>query len=382
MGPRGQQFIAELIGGTLSSPVTTATGVGMRYAVSDQPLPKSVEEWVRLMGSDALQGMLFQTLLGGITYGKGGDAASPDNLEVLAANNEQVRQLVEGRGTAPLPEPGGEMARSDTEVEVARKILSDRSAPPQSLREAIRTLIDRAVAEVRASLIARQLSSGGGLTRLTAHDLARTCQIGRDFTAEALIAHIGKSPHPVMIERMQAAHLGFDARHGFAVVTLPDGTKFLVDPTFAQFADQRTKAFTAESMLSSVEGSTLARDLLRDGMVPLTGDTARQYVMGLGASPADADAAAARLMFGDGALVTEIVRDGQVRRITARPDEADNHLSTVSDAEVTPLISLRETLKSMPPDHPLRPLLQSLTTRLETLARSMPSLPEPVPRVP
>ena len=36
-------------------------------------------------------------------------------------------------------------------------------------------------------------------------------------------------------------------------------------------------------MLSSVEGSTMARDLLRDGMVPLTEDAVRQYLTGLGA---------------------------------------------------------------------------------------------------
>jgi hypothetical protein len=206
------------------------------------------------------------------------------------------------------------------------------------------------------------------------------CVGGRDISAEAVIALLGNSPHEIRIERMQAQHLGFDSgssrpQHAFIVVTLADGTRFLIDPTFAQFADQigGGRSFTAEGMLSGVEGSTLARDLLRDGMVPLTDDAARQYVIGLGADPAAADAATARLMSGGATLLTEIVRNGQVERFPGRPEEAYEQVNTVSDPEVSPVISLRSMLSRMPADHPLRPLLESLTMRLEALY--LPPLP-------
>ncbi len=304
---------------------------------------------------------------------------APAEFATLSQLREEIRRLVQGEGIV-LPGPGGGIERSDREVDLARQTLRNPEATPEDQRAAIRVLAECAVAEYRASHMALEGEPGEPL-KLTAEDLRSMCMAGRDVTAEAIIALVGISPHPVRMERVQAAHLGFKSRHAFTVVTLADGTKFLVDPTFAQFADEAGgTSYTAESMLSGVEGGTLARDLLRDGVVPLTGDTALQYVIGLGADPAAANAAAERLISGDAAILTEIVRNGQVQRTSARPQEAYQHMATVSDPITSPLKMLQTALTRMPTDHPLRPLLESLVTDLEVLAKDLPRLPEPPPR--
>ena len=302
--------------------------------------------------------------------------ANPTESATLSQLREEIRRLVQGEGIT-VPGPGGGIERSDSEVDLARQTLRDPKATPEDQRAAMRVLAECAVAEYRASHMSLEGEPGEPL-KLTAEDLRSMCMAGRDITAEAIIALVGISPHTVQMERMQAAHLGFKSQHAFTVMTLADGTQFLVDPTFAQFADEAGgTSYTAESMLGSVEGSTLARDLLRDGVVPLTGDTARQYVIGLGAEPAAADAAAARLLSGDAAILTEIVRNGQVQRTTGRPQEAYQHMSTVSDPVTSPLKMLQTALTSLPTGHPLRPLLESLVTDLEVLAKDLPQMPEP-----
>ena len=138
------------------------------------------------------------------------------------------------------------------------------------------------------------------------------CGGGRDISADAILSRIGNSPHPITIERIQAAHLGIPRtnqfgettaqRHGLLIMTLPDGTRILVDPTAAQFTARSRPSFSAEHMLSTVEGASLAATLLRDGMIVLTPETAgeisRQYVMLLGADPGTAESFAARLLGG------------------------------------------------------------------------------------
>lgn len=305
----------------------------------------------------------------------------------LSQLNDEVRRLVQGEDTTPLPE----VERSNREIERAQRILQDPNATPQEQLEAIRALIERAVAEFRADQQMGTKDPGEPYT-LTARDLRGMCGGGRDISAEAIIALVGTSPHEVRIERIQAAHLGINTQHGFLVVTLADGSRFLVDPTFAQFADQiGGETYTAEPMLSSVEGSNMARDLLRDGVMPLTDDAMRQYVIGLGATSATADAATARLMSGGATLLTEIVRNGQVERFPGRPEGGFySNLITVSSGDPTrsPVIALTNALdgktengklvvQPLPPDHPLRPLLESLRARLEVLAATLPPLPEP-----
>jgi hypothetical protein len=71
-------------------------------------------------------------------------------------------------------------------------------------------------------------------------------------------------------------------------------------------------------MLSGVSGANTARTLLRDGFVPLTPETARHYVLGLGASPDEADAAATALIAGEASVLTDVVLRGKVERKAMR----------------------------------------------------------------
>ncbi len=327
----------------------------------------------------------------------------PAELLEIAERNVEVRQLVQGEGLA-LPETTEEMERSNTEVELAQHILQEPNIGPGDPRvhEAIRTVIERAVAEYRAYHTSGVGKTGKALG-LTADDLRLKCMAGRDISAEAIIALIGNSPHKIQIERIQAKNLGLDVQHAFAVVTLADGTRFLVDPTFAQFADENSRPvlpandrpgqpeylqeegmglpksfFTAGRMLESAEGSTLARDLLRDGMVPLTDDAWRLYVTGLGGDQATVDAATARLMSGGAAALTEVVRNGLVERFAGRPNETHEHMTTASDPVVSPLASLRIMLSRIPEGDPRRPLLESLMDQINELQND----PERFPPLP
>ncbi len=149
-------------------------------------------------------------------------------------------------------------------------------------------------------------------------------------------------------------------------------------PLYLEDTPEARPGFTAGRMFETVEGSGLARDLLRDGVVPLTDDAARQYVIGLGVDPANADAAVARLMSGGATLLTEIVRDGQVERFAGRPEaerapkiqgEISENVGSVSE-EGTFTNAIDRMLSGMPPNHPLWLLLDSLGTELGDLRRS------------
>jgi hypothetical protein len=308
---------------------------------------------------------------------------NPGEQDETARNNAEIDQLVRGEGVVRPPETREEIERSNTEAILARRILQNPNATPEQILDAFEALAERSIAEGRAFHQQRRLGTPSGepgrFRTLSAEDLALCCGVGRDITTEALITAIGNSPHEIRIERIQASHLGIGSTHSFSIVTLPNGTRYLIDPTFAQFANRTMKTFTAENMFNTTEGSAVARDLIRDGMVPLTDDAMRQYVIGLGADPLEADGVTAHLLSGRATLVTEIVRNGQAERFVGRPDKAYNEVNTVSDQEYSPVDWVREMFTYIPADHPHRPLLVSLLTRLQNLAVSgrLPPLLEP-----
>jgi hypothetical protein len=355
-----------------SPPTSHAPGEDDRLFTPDE-VGAAVETLGPARRGEATSGVLTRGPADGMT------AQTVEDVRVLSELNEAVRRLNQGEDTAPIPMTPEALQQSNAGVENARQILANSRATPQEQIAAIRMLVERAIAEYRLDHMTGSKPLGLSYM-LTSNDLRGMCQMGRDVSVEDIIALVGNSPHPITIERISAANLGIrvgthpSARHGFAIITLADGTRFLVDPTFAQFTDQISgKTFTSEPMLSAVEGATLARDLLRDGFVPFTADAARQYVIGLGADPATAPEVAARLLSGDATILTEIVQHGRVQRSTERPDEAFNHMSTVSDPGMSPLITLRAVLARMSADDPRRPLLAGLATRLEGLATHMPS---------
>lgn len=171
-----------------------------------------------------------------------------------------------------------------------------------------------------------------------------------------------------MVHRIQAAHLGINAQHAFTVIIKPDGSGFLVDPTFAQFTDQISgRSFTSKGMLADPRAVSVARNLLRDGFVPLTPANAHDYALGLGARADQAEAVAARIAAGDASILTEVIRNGRVSRISARPAEAENTLALpvdVDSPQAGTIHRIEQMLARLAPNDPLRPGLASLRNRL------------------
>jgi hypothetical protein len=284
----------------------------------------------------------------------------------VARLNEEVRQLVAGRGVEGGLESEAAMSRSDAEVALARRILSNPLSPPEAISQALQVVVERAVADFRA-LHLQEGGSGQG-QGLDADSLRGMCGGGRDVTADSIASLTVGTNVPIVVHRMQAAHLGFDARHAFTVIIMPDGTGFIVDPTFAQFADQVTgSTYTAENMLADPRAVRTARDLLRDGFMPLTPENAHDYALGLGAPPDIAAAVAARIAAGDASILTEVVANGAVTRASDRPGEAFNTLvlpQDLQDGGAGTIASITDILDRLPPEDPARPQLASLRDRL------------------
>jgi hypothetical protein len=299
------------------------------------------------------------------------------DVEVVSRLNDEVRALVAGRGVAESPE-GAAFERSQSEVELAARILQNPLSPPQAINQALQVIVERAVGEYRA--FRTQELAGRGESGLTADNLRGMCGDGRDITADSISALTIGSQSPVIVHRVQAAHLGIDAQHGFTVIILQDGSGYLVDPTFAQFADQISgDTFTSEGMLSDPDAVRAARDLLRDGFVPLTPENAQDYALGLGARPDQAARVAAQIVAGDASILTELVVDGEVTRASERPAEAFNSLSLPRDTDdpsIGNIPAIEAMLARLHSDDPARPLLASLRDRLIMMEALQPRVEE------
>lgn len=283
-----------------------------------------------------------------------------------------VRIATTGEGVE-LPRTPEEWTAMRNSVQQAQATLNNPGASPDQIRGALEAIARLAVAQARAYL-ATTAAPANAATPFTGEALAGMCGVGRDISADVVSqATIGQRT-PVVIERMQAAQMGIpgvDARHAFTVVTLPDGSRFLIDPTFAQFATPARRGMTAQGMQGTPEGAALSRELLTNGFIRLTGDTATQYALGLGASPELAQAYGAAIMFGHGSVLTEFVQNGRVVRVSARPGEADNTLLAPLTADQDGVggstVDLRRALQNLPANAPLRPILEDLLARLRGL---------------
>jgi hypothetical protein len=297
--------------------------------------------------------------------------------EDLARVNVEVKRLTGGVGLKPIPSTPATLEESNRKVEAARAVLARADATPEDIRGAALDIAERAVADFRARMLTFADSPGV----LTAKELQGMCGGARDISADSILSRIGNSPHPITIERIQAAHLGITRtnefgetsaqRHGLLIMTLPDGTRILVDPTAAQFTSRSRATFSAEHMLSTVEGASLAATLLRDGVVVLTPETApkisRQYVMLLGADPGTAEGFAARLLAGDATILTETIVNGQISRESAHPVEVMQHVHGADPEAPSVAESMKEVVKTVPANHPFRPILEELAEALQVL---------------
>jgi hypothetical protein len=193
---------------------------------------------------------------------------------------------------------------------------------------------------------------------LNAESLSGACGTGRDVSAASLGELGANSPRPIFLDRFQAEQVLGVNRHGFSVVTFPDGQQFLVDPTFGQF---RTGAGAV--LGESAGGSRLARDLLRDGFVELTDENARLYARALGVAESDAAAMGRRLTQGESPLLTEVVGEG-------RPSNVPQLSGNVPDYTVVEAIAtLEDHIAGLRAAGDPRGLIPSMEAMLERLRR-------------
>lgn len=278
----------------------------------------------------------------------------------------------------------------------------ERAASGAATRADVELLLQQAVADFRTYRLAQLAQTPTGAPesgRLGSDQVALSCGPGRDVSAEAFQSLTLGSAELVTIDRFQAGDFIAEQSHGFAVVTFggPPPLRFIVDPTFAQFADPgHPGRYTARPMLAEGAGAALARDLVRDGFIALTSpDVARRYALGLGASPEQARQIAQALWGGEGAvpqgsILREAIANGEVlrRETPAEPGEIRDLdiRSLAGDAELLDEISTM--LGRMPAGDPLRPRLQDLHDRLTALEevqrrtpiRSRAPAPEPARR--
>jgi hypothetical protein len=175
-----------------------------------------------------------------------------------------------------------------------------------------------------------------------------------------------------------------DQSHALALVTLPGGSRYLVDPTFAQFFAVVREGGSAPGtgVLGTVEGAELAATLLKEGVIPLTEDSARQYVIALGADTADSGAIAERLLAGDAAVVTDLIQDGKVERVEGSAEDNALNLANVMGVhgKQGSVEAVREAMLSLEPGDPRLALLEDLAAGLEALSHILPPLPEAAPK--
>jgi hypothetical protein len=214
-------------------------------------------------------------------------------------------------------------------------------------------LLAHAAADARA-MLAREGPAGAAsphaqyqsdLAEASWQCLTGQCGAGRDYLATSLATFLMDAQTPATIRRYQAFNVIEAGQHGFAVIEVP-GTppmRYLLDPTFAQFMRPagetlRLNGATANFLAEHPQGSFMARDLLRDGFIPLTEDSALLYARAMGAPPELAPAAAARLLAGGHADLTETVGGP-----AGRPPVTDinSNIDTLSAAEVVKFIGQR-----------------------------------------
>jgi hypothetical protein len=152
------------------------------------------------------------------------------------------------------------------------------------------------------------------LAALSWYNVRGQCGTGRDYVATSLGTLLMDADHPVVFQRFQAKEVFGVGKHAFAVVMVKDepGWAFILDPTFAQFMRPpgRTLAMdeaTANVLREHGTGAFMARDLLRDGFIPLTRENATLYARAMGAPEEQASAMGARLFHGEAAELTELV---------------------------------------------------------------------------
>jgi Domain of unknown function (DUF4157) len=211
--------------------------------------------------------------------------------------NEELEELLK-RGPALEPPTPEEQKAAAGRLNAGTATAADREV-----------LLRQTIVESRAYIQARE---GRPLSYKT---LTNCCGPGRDVSAASFGALASGSPKPITIARFQSLEVFGVNKHGFTVVTFADGTRYLVDPTFAQFFYPATEPDpqkrTAQVLRGDPNGTKMALDLVRNGFIELTRENARLYARALGVAEGDAERVAANLFTGKKAVHVEQVGMGQ-----------------------------------------------------------------------
>jgi len=235
-------------------------------------------------------------------------------------------------------------------------------------------LLAESVKVSRKYLLAQSVANQGPLS-LTSTVLAGKCGMGRDCSAIYLAAIASQSASPIQISRFHTWTLFSDffqralkpvGNHAFAVVTFPDGSQYLLDPTFAQF----------ESVVSKIGVREFSVKLIENGFLPLDGNTAALYANALWrASPYEsplsnelAQEVANRLLSGKHAVMTEMVGAGQPGLAYSLPARGDFPDILSTEDVVKWAKAYRNTLIAAGDPGGLAEPLEQLARRLERSA--------------
>jgi hypothetical protein len=280
----------------------------------------------------------------------------------------EIYDLAGGQGVRKPPENAAELKKSNDAVSSAKNVLMDPKAAGAKQVSAVRVLIGRAIADYRALRQAELIKLKEGPV-LTGDHLHQCCGQGRDVTSDAVAAMAASVKVPVTIERYQAADFGFGAQHAFAVIRTAAGDAFLVDPTFAQFADRirRPHDYTVGDMVAKLEGQQIAANLMKDGFVPLNSATAELYMLGLGAKASEAANLAKGLDRGGSnkASVVDTVGGGAIKRTSAVGDKTGQIVPPRGAGSTVAQID--DLLKSLPANDVLAQTLRQLRDKFQTL---------------
>jgi hypothetical protein len=284
---------------------------------------------------------------------------------------EPIREDIEAENAVSRPRTPEELAESNARVTDAEATLSDPHASIPAKVNALRVLVERAIADYRAYRQAQRLGRGNSPV-LGPEALSGACGTSRDVTAENIAALARNSTTPVTIERYQINDFGVNEQHGFLIVRI-GGEAFIVDPTFGQFFHPAGGTGPAEAMVAGPGGMDVAGALLRDGVVRLTPESAEAYVRGMGAPPDRVPYDVESLLNGDYALVTETAGNGEV--VTApeaipNPTARDDVISLTGERSGEStfgdslLGEIQQLLGNVALDPTLRGILQGMYDRL------------------
>jgi hypothetical protein len=341
--PSDEAFYAEISGDSsnvtrLLFDVYTAYNRDMAYFVEQKGMsPAAARNELRRINDEVFRLVIEASMTILVSGASVGAVISTQRALVEAA--ERTGFSAAG-GAEKVPFTGKEQQQEIIDAIVARGPTRERPAP-EIVVKAQQALVDGvATGEDYLALLQDSVEDAWNYLTLTRKGLGKpsnlphweimrnACGAGRDCSVASIATMTKGSAEPVIIRRFQASAVISDTStagvHAFSTVEFADGTKFLVDPTFAQFLRAEGDAVKAGSnireLVMAEEAITeLTETLLRQGFVPLDDITAALYVRCMEAvaprmmEPAKGTAVtlARRITDGSAAETVEVVGTGQ-----------------------------------------------------------------------